>query len=71
MRGVPLTPAGLSTIQFLGHSEVLQVFVVGTDLYRVPSAFQVMPPLLQASDNSQHLGVVNLVVSLHWVQRLG
>jgi hypothetical protein len=37
----------------------------------MPSTFQVVPPLLQASDNSQHFGVVDLIVSLHWVQHLG
>jgi hypothetical protein len=51
--------------------EILQVLVVGPDLHRVPSTFQVMPPLLLASDDSQHLGVMDLIISLHWVQHLG
>jgi len=52
-------------VEFLSHYEVLQVLVVRLDLYRVSSSFQEVPPLLQCTDDSEHLLVVNLVILFH------
>jgi hypothetical protein len=38
--------------------------MVGPDLHRVPSIFQVMSPFLQANDG-KHFGVMDLIVALH------
>jgi len=60
----------LTTIEFLGHHEVLQVLVVRPDLYRVSGSFQEVPPLLQCADDSKHLLVVDLIVPFHQRQGL-
>ena len=55
-------PSGLPPVQLLGHHEVLQVLVVRPDLTLMFCAFDKVPPLLEGSDDCQHLLVVDLVV---------
>jgi len=61
-------PTGLAMIEFLSRHEVLQVFVVHPDFYRVLSSFQKVPPLFQRTNDSKHLLVIDLVVLFHWRQ---
>jgi hypothetical protein len=42
--------------------------VVSPDLYRMASSFKVMSPLFKPSDDGEHLSVVDLVISLYWVE---
>jgi len=58
-------PSGLPLVQLLGHHEVLQILVIRTDLTLVFCAFDEVPPLLESSDDRQHLFVVDLVVLLN------
>jgi hypothetical protein len=62
------TPSGLSLIQLLGRSEVLEVLVICQNFNCVRGSFQVMPPCLQSSDDSHELLVVDVVVSLGFWQ---
>jgi len=64
-------PSGLPLIQLLGHHEVLQVLVIRPDLALVFSAFDEVLPLLESSDDRQHLLVVDLVVLLNGEEGLG
>jgi hypothetical protein len=56
-------------IELLGHPEVFQVLVVGSDFNRVSHAFKVVLPLLQISDDNKHLNIMDLVVALDRIQR--
>jgi len=38
-------PASLATVKFLGHHEILEVLVVGPDLYRMGCSFEEVPLL--------------------------
>jgi len=38
-------PTGLTTVKFLGHHEILEVLVVGPDLYRMGRSFKEVPLL--------------------------
>jgi hypothetical protein len=49
----------LASIELLGHMKILEVLVIGPDLNRVASTFEVVSPLFESSDG-QHLCVVNL-----------
>jgi hypothetical protein len=51
-------------IELLGDSTVLEVFVVSPDFYGITSTFKVMSQLFQSSDDGEHLGVMDLVISL-------
>ena len=64
-------PSGLPLVQLLGRHEVLQVLVVHPDLALVFHAFDKVPPLLEGSDDCQHLLVVDLIVPLNRGQGLG
>ena len=55
----------LATVEFLSHHEVLQVLVVCPDLDWVPGSFQKVSPLFQRMDDSEHLFVMDLIVSFH------
>jgi len=55
---------GLPLVQLLGHHEVLQVLVIHPDFALMFCAFDKVLPLLEGSDNYQHLLVVDLIVSL-------
>src|SRR5215471_6857552 len=63
-------PPGLAMVQFLGRSEVLQVLMVGPNLHRMLGSLQKVSPLLQCTNNGQHLLVMDLVVPLHLTQAL-
>src|SRR5215470_15010592 len=63
-------PSSLATIQLLGRPEILQILVVGPNLHRMLGSLQQMPPLLQRTNDSQHLLIVDLVVPLHLTQAL-
>jgi len=58
-------PSGLPLIQLLGRHEVLQVLVICPDLALVFSTFNEVLPLLESSDDRQHLLVVDLIVPLN------
>ena len=58
-------------VQLLRHAEVLKVFVVCPDLELTWGTFKEVPPLLQCSDNGQHLLVMDLIVLLNWAETLG
>jgi hypothetical protein len=42
--------------------------VVCPDLYRVASSFKVMSPLFEPSDDGEHLGIMDLIISLYRVE---
>jgi len=58
-------PSGLPLVQLLGCHEILQVLVVCPDLTLMFCALNKVPPLLEGSDNCQHLLVMDLVVPLN------
>ena len=64
-------PSGLPPVQLLGRHEVLQVLVVRPDLTLMFHALNKVPPLLEGSDDCQHLLVVDLVVPFDGGQGLG
>jgi len=64
-------PSGLPPVQLLGHHEVLQVLVVRPNLALMFRAFDKVPPLLDGSDDCQHLLVVDLIVLFDGGQGLG
>jgi len=64
-------PSGLPPVQLLGRHEVLQILVVRPDLALMFRAFDKVPPLLEGSDDCQHLLVVDLVVPFDRGQGLG
>ena len=64
-------PSGLPPVQLLGCHEILQVFVICPDLALVFCAFDEVSPLLESSDNRQHLLVMDLIVPLDGGERLG
>jgi len=57
-------PSGLPPVQLLGRHEVLQVLVIRPDLALMFRALNEMPPLLEGSDDCQHLLVMDLIVPL-------
>jgi len=58
-------PLGLPLVQLLGHHEVLQVLVIRPDLTLMFRTLnEMLPPLLEGSDDCQHLLVMDLVVLL-------
>jgi len=59
---------GLATVEFLSCHEVLQVLVVCSDFYQVPSSFQKIPLLFQHANDSKHLLIMDLVVLFHYRQ---
>jgi len=52
-------------VKFLSHYEALQVLVVRLDFHWVLGSLQEVSPLLQCVDDSEHLFVMDLVVSFH------
>jgi len=64
-------PSGLPLVQLLGRHEVLQVLVVRPDLALMFRALDEVPPLLEGSDDCQHLLVMDLVVLLDGGQGFG
>src|ERR1700721_3044820 len=64
-------PPSLATVELLGCAEILQVLVVRPDFDGLACPLQVMPPLLEGTNDGKHLGVVNLVVPLDLVETLG
>jgi len=64
-------PSGLPPIQLLSCHEVLQVLVVHPDLALMFRALDKVLPLLEGSDDRQHLLVVDLIVPLDGGQGLG
>jgi len=64
-------PSGLPPVQLLGRHEVLQVLVVRPDLALMFCTFDKVPPLLEGSDDCQHLLVVDLIVPFDRGQGLG
>ena len=64
-------PLSLLPVQLLGHTEVLKVLVVRPNLKLAWGAFKVVPPLLQRTDDCQHLLVVDFVVPLNRAEALG
>ena len=57
-------------VEFLCCHEILQIPMVRPYLNFMLCSFQEMAPLLQSSDNCQHLLVVNLIVPLNGIERL-
>src|ERR1700753_1253033 len=64
-------PPALPRVEMWGLPEVLQILVVGPDLYRVLCSLKEMPPLLERSDNGEHLLVVDFVVPLGVIEAFG
>jgi len=64
-------PSGLPPVQLLGCHEVLQVLVVRPDLALMFCALDKVSPLLEGSDDRQHLLVMDLIVSLDGGQGFG
>jgi hypothetical protein len=61
-----LHPSGLSAHDFLGLTEILKIFVVGSDVDRVVGAKEVGVSAFKSIDNGGHFFVVNVILSLHW-----
>jgi hypothetical protein len=55
-------------IGLLGHLKVFEVFMVSPDLNRMLSTFEIVPPLFKSSDHCKHLGVMNLIILLYWIE---
>jgi len=64
-------PLGLPPVQLLGCHKVLQVLVVRPDLALMFRTLNKVLPLLEGSDDCQHLLVVDLVVLFDRGQGLG
>ena len=64
-------PSGLPLVQLLGCHGVLQVLVVRPDLALMFHALDKVLPLLEGSDDCQHLLVLDLIVPLIGGQGLG
>ena len=64
-------PSGLPSVELFGRHEVLQVLMVSPDLTGVFCTFHEVLPLLQSSDNHQHLFVMDLVVLFNCGEQLG
>ena len=58
-------------VQLLRCAEVFEVFVVHPDFKLTQGAFKEVLPLLQCSDDGQHLLVVDLIVPLDQAETLG
>jgi hypothetical protein len=58
----------LASIELLSDSKIFKVLVVGPDLYMVASTFEVMSPLFKPSDDGEHLGVMDLIISLYRIE---
>jgi hypothetical protein len=56
------------SIELLSDLKILEVLVVGLDLYRVASSFKIMSPLFKPSNDGEHLGIVDLIVLLDWIE---
>ena len=63
-------PPSLSPIEFLGRSEVLQVLVVSPHFNMMFHTFKEVSPLFKGTNDSQHLFVMDLVISLHCTEAL-
>ena len=61
----------MPSVKLLGCVEVFKVFMVHPDFKLTWGAFKEVPPLLQCSDNGQHLLVMDLIVLLNWAETLG
>ena len=59
-------PAGLSSVEVLGGTEVGEVFVVGEDLDGEGGSMEVVSPRFQGTDDSEEFSVINVIVSLGW-----
>ena len=64
-------PAGLSSVEVLGGTEVGEVFVVGEDLDWEGGSMEVVSPRFQGSDDGEEFSVVNVIVPFCWGERLG
>ena len=64
-------PAGLSTIEGLGGTEVGEVFMVSEDLYRERGSVEVVSPGFQGMNDTKEFSVVDVVVSFCRGERLG
>ena len=63
-------PPSLSSIEFLGLHEVLEVFVIRPNLKGLTCALQEVSPLFQGPNDGQKLLVMDLIVTLHCTQGL-
>jgi hypothetical protein len=59
-------PSGLPACDFLWLTEVLEVFVVGSNVNGVFSAEEVGATTFKPIDDSGHLFIVDVVVSFGW-----
>jgi hypothetical protein len=64
-------PPSLSSVQLLGSAEVLKVLVICPDLELARSTFQEVSPVLQCTDDRQHLLIMDLVIPLNQTETLG
>src|SRR5271154_1110256 len=64
-------PPSLPSVEFPSCHEVLEVFVICPDLYRLLGQDEPMSPLLKSSYNSKHLFVMDFVIPLGVVKTLG
>jgi len=64
-------PSGLPPVQLLGCHDILQVLVVRPDLALMFCTLDKVLPLLEGSDDCQHLLVVDLIVPFDGRQGLG
>jgi len=50
-----------------GAHEDFEVFVIGEDRDGVLGAFEVMTPMTESENNSQHFAIVDIIVAFSWV----
>jgi hypothetical protein len=55
-------------IELLSNLKIFKVLVVSPDLYKVASSFKVVSQIFEPSDDGKHLCVVDLVISLDWIE---
>ena len=63
-------PASLATVEFLGLSEVGEVFVVSEYLDRGGGSEEIVSPGIQGSHDCEEFSVIDVVVSFGWAERL-
>ena len=64
-------PASLATVEFLGLSEIGEVFMVSEDLDWGGGSKEIVSPGVQGSHDCEEFSVIDIIVSFGWSERLG
>ena len=63
-------PVGLMTREFLGLTEVSQVFVIGEQSDGMSRSLQIMMPMFESVNDGKQLPIVNVIILLSGRERL-